>query len=222
MKTNTLIFIAAFILLAFGAGMWSMRYHTQPASPQSLTLEQVLSIRELHLVKHTYQDLFFIHKQNNPTKAIRAIVQVPVEVTAYLNLKDIQLIRQGDSLKRIVLPHAQLRIPTYHVNQMIVRETRGWQLHVGRDLYPTVSQYWQQVIAERTSRVETLAMSQRILVQAETEVKEYLVGLLRTVGRPDIVISFVGEEEQPASHPTTIKPKSTLKEASMGLGFVPW
>lgn len=86
--------------LAVASFIAGMHYHRleQPASPQHLTLEQILSIRELHLVKHTYTDLFMLHKQNNPAKAIRAMVQVPVTVTAYLNLKDIELTKSGDSI----------------------------------------------------------------------------------------------------------------------------
>ena len=78
-------------------------------SPQQLTLEQVLYIKELHLVKHTYNDLFFLHKKNDKSKAIRAMVQVPVTITAYINLKEIRLVRQNDSIRQIILPHAYFR-----------------------------------------------------------------------------------------------------------------
>jgi hypothetical protein len=97
-------------------------------------LEQVLSIRELHLVKHTYNDLFFLHRKNDKAKAIRAIVRVPVVVTAHLNLKEIQLVKSGDSIKQIILPRAIVNEPQYHVEKMVLRETRTFPLYAGSDI----------------------------------------------------------------------------------------
>ncbi|HRG07045.1 MAG TPA: hypothetical protein PLJ08_00595 [Cyclobacteriaceae bacterium] len=59
---------------AFVAGMFYSRLEN-PRPIEQLTLEEILSIRELHLVKHTYTDLIFIHRHNNPAKAIRANCQ---------------------------------------------------------------------------------------------------------------------------------------------------
>ncbi len=112
MKTSN--YIPAFLFLC-GAALGILLYREfrkEPTvQPQQLTLEQILSIRELHLVKHTYNDLFYLHKKNNPAKAIRAIVQVPVTITAYLNLKDIEIISHGDSVQQIILPKATLSDP---------------------------------------------------------------------------------------------------------------
>src|SRR6185369_6945711 len=104
---KTIVLTIIIIVLAFAAGYF---YHkSAPApSPQQLTLEQILSIKELHLVKHTYTDLFFLHKKNDANKPIRAIVQVPVTITAFLNLKETKLTRENDSIKTIVLPRAKL------------------------------------------------------------------------------------------------------------------
>src|SRR5258706_10395163 len=200
---KTFIPILVIIVLAFAAGYF---YHksTPLPSPQQLTLEQILSIKELHLVKHTYTDLFFLHKKNNPNKPIRAIVQVPVTITAYLNLKEIQLVRENDSIKTIVLPHAKLNEPNYHVGQMIIRETRSLQVHVGKDLYPLVGEYIRERISERIDTLRKAAITYRILNQAETEGKEYIESLLIAVNRKDIKVIF----EQPNA--AMVKQNGTL------------
>ena len=186
MKTLPYLII---IFLAFAAGYF---YHKATPLPtqQQLTLEQILSIKELHLVKHTYNDLFFLHKKNNSNKPIRAVVQVPVTITGYLNLKEIQLVRENDSIKTIVLPHARLNEPNYHVDQMIVRETRSLQVHVGKDLYPLVGDYLKTRVAERIDTLRKAAITNRILLQAETEGKEYIESLLRAMNRKDILVTF--------------------------------
>jgi hypothetical protein len=191
MKTTAPIIVI--VLLAFAAGYF---YHksTPNPSPQQLTLEQILSIKELHLVKHTYTDLFFLHKKNNSNKPIRAIVQVPVTITAYLNLKEAQLIRENDSIKTIILPHAQLNEPNYHINQMIIRETRSLQVHVGKDMYPLVGDYLKTRIAERVDTLRKAAITFRILNQAETEGKEYIESLLNIISRKDIKVMFAKQK----------------------------
>lgn len=197
--------------LAVAAFIAGMHYHRfeQPASPQHLTLEQILSIRELHLVKHTYIDLFMLHKQNNPAKAIRAMVQVPVTVTAYLNLKDIDLIKSGDSIRQVILPRAILNEPIYHVGNMVVRETRSFQLHAGKDLYPEVVEYLSTTIATRIDTARYLAESNRILLQAEAEGQEYIAGVLQALGRSDIKVTF-NDEHHDAQVAAFLEAKRTI------------
>jgi hypothetical protein len=192
MKTFAITITIAAILIIFISGYFLGRTKVSVIAPQ-LTLEQILSIRELHLVKHTYNDLFFLHRNNDNRKPIRAIVNVPVVVTAYINLKEIELVRQGDSVKQIILPRAKINEPQYEVDKMIFRETRSFQLHAGKDLYPVIGNYLQSLITSRIDSVKKMAVAHRILVQAEVEGKEYIEGLLKVVGRSDIVVSIKGE-----------------------------
>jgi len=196
MKTSKYIPVFLFVCGAAIGILVYREFRKAPINdPHQLTLEQILSIRELHLVKHTYTDLFFLHRKNNPAKPIRAMVQVPVTITAYLNLKDIEVIRAGDSIRQIILPRARLNEPVYHINSMIIRETRSFQFHAGRDLYPLVGSYLGGLVATRMDTAKYLAETNRILIQAEAECKEYLEGLLHTLGRQDILVTF-GDEKK--------------------------
>lgn len=224
MKAFITILILGIVTAAFIAGMFYGRFKPSVHEPQQLTLEQILSIKELHLVKHTYNDLFFLHKHNDPTKAIRAIVQVPVVVTAYLDLKEIQLIKHGDTLRQIVLPRARLNDPIYQVNNMVIRETRSFQVHVGKDLYPQVGQYLQHVIATRVDTVRTMAVANRILAQAEEEGKEYVISLLRELGHTDIEVWFADQQNEVTRTKSTKPPFRNLsaKVDFMPFGVIPW
>lgn len=219
------------IVAAFLAGSWYGSVE-RTATPENLTLEQILSIRELHLVKHTYSDFFMLHKKNNPTKAVRAMVQVPVTVTAYLNLKDIELIYGGDTLHTIILPRAILQEPVYHVGQLVVWETRSFQVHAGQDLYPDVVEYLSASLATRNNTAQQLAKSNQILLQAEAEGKEYFENLLQTLGRTDIRLTFndATRDAQVAAYlDAKFKPlrpartKENLSKAStLPFGFLPF
>jgi hypothetical protein len=194
MNTLIKILIAAAFVCGTLLGIFLNPYfHSSAPTVQQLTLEQILSIKELHLVRHVYQDLFFLHKNNDPNKPIRAIAQVPVIVTAYINLKDIEVIHAHDSIKMVLLPHAQLSEPNYQIENMVIRETRSLQIHVGQDLYPRVGHYLSLTIADRMKAMRKIAEDNHIMLQAETEVKTYVETLLKAVGRTDVVVRFKEE-----------------------------
>ncbi len=230
MKTLAPTIAMLFVIAAFFGGLFFQR--KQPITAQKLTLEQILSIRELHLVKHTYHDLFFLHRNNDNNKAIRAVVEVPATITAYLNLKDIQLVYAGDTLTKVILPAAVLEEPAYLVNRMNILETRGFQLHAGKDLYPAVGSYLADAIRARMDSARNLAISNRILIQAEAEGKMYIESILMTLGRSDVKVTFNDEAKDRAAiaylealkknsdfHPTRSAPAAELE--TIALGFLP-
>jgi hypothetical protein len=231
MKPLTPILVLGLIVAAFLAGLF-YRQLKPVYSPQQLTLEQIISIRELHLVNHTYHDLFFLHRNNDVRKPIRAMVQMPVTITAYLNLKEVEMEYHGDTLRKIILPAAVLKDPIYHTNQLTVRETRGFQLHAGKDLYPGVTTMMSKVINARMDTARNLALSNHILIQAEAEGKEYLESLLRTMGHPNVIVTFREEAKdkevtaylQAQSKNTfrnTSRPTRENAEKILSLGFLP-
>ncbi len=186
MKTQAITGITA-LTTGLLAGILLFRDNPPPPSPlQQLTLEEILSIKELHLVKHTYTDLLFLHKDNNPAKPIRAIAQVPVTVTAYLNLKEVEIIKRNDTLREVILPRAQLNTPNYEVNHMTVRETKAFQIHAGKDHYPLVGRYLQAVVATRIDSLRQSALTLKILKQAEDEAVAYVQQWLLILNRPDV------------------------------------
>jgi Protein of unknown function (DUF4230) len=227
--------IAVIALLAcgiLGGAFQYKQFATNKSSVQQLKLEQILSIKELHLGKHTYQDLFFIHKNNNTDKAIRAIAQVRVAITAYINLKEIKLIKEHDSIRQIILPRALLNAPHYQLENMTIRETRAFQIHIGKDLYAPVGSYLQAIIKERTGTVRNHAIANRILIQAETEGKAYIEQLLSAVGRTDIKVFFAVEAmtrsienttvemEKPSIKPSNDKNLQAASVESIAFGFL--
>jgi hypothetical protein len=167
-------------------------------SPAQLRLEEILSIKELHLVRHRYTDLFYLHRKGHPDKAVRAVVQVPVSITAFIDLRHIRLVKSNDSIRAIILPKAVLELPHYEIEKMTITKTRSFQLHAGRDLYPDVSTYLQKTMTARRDSISTIAMENHILVQAETEARVYVESLLKALGRQEITVTISDTLSAPA------------------------
>lgn len=196
MKTRIFIFV---MILVLGATLGIVGYRSLwpelKTAEGKIALEEILSIKELHLVRHTYRDLFYLHRQNDPHKAIRAIVEVPVSVTAFINLKDIRIVRHNDTIRTVILPQAKLYPAVYDLDRMTIRKTRSFQLHIGRDLYPEVSDYLKNTLVQRLDSMATVATRNQILEQAEAEGKEYIETILKGVGRGDVMVTFGNTEK---------------------------
>jgi hypothetical protein len=116
-------------------------------------------------------------------------------VTAFLNLKDTKLVYLHDTLQRVVLPHAILNEPVCDIKNMTIRETRGFQLHVGKDLYPQVGRYLSAAIQTQLDSTRHRAISHQILIQAEAEGKEYIESILLSLGHAGVVVTFNDENK---------------------------
>lgn len=179
------------LLLGTALGTWIACFRTSAGRDASAArLEEILVIKELHLVRHHYTDIFLFHRQNDKSKSVRAIAKVPATITAFLDLRQAKWIKRNDSIKEVQLPHAQLDEPNYKLDQMIVEQTRSLQIHIGNDLYPRISQYLSRIVAERADTIRQLAINNNILLQAETEGKQYLEELLEGIGRKDVNVTF--------------------------------
>jgi hypothetical protein len=155
---------------------------------------------------------------------------VPVIVTAYIDLKEMKLIKHGDSLREVILPRARLNEPQYQVEKMTVRETRSMMVHVGKDMYPQVAHYVQVTLHERVELIKQMAVTNRILIQAEEEGKEYIEKLLHQLGCGNVEVKFVNEGKEiiPESKPKAVKQvqsnRAKLASAveSIPFGFLPF
>ncbi|MEM6736680.1 MAG: DUF4230 domain-containing protein [Bacteroidota bacterium] len=177
-KTLLIIVLVLSLLSGSIAGIWIYKKFFERQKSDRATLEKVLKIKELHLVQHVYEDLFFLHRKNNPNKAVRAIAQVPVKLNAFIDLDKALIIRQGDSIHQIKLPMAQLDEPNYMIDKMIVKSVKNFQFHIGTDLYGGVLNYVQQIVEERKESIKQKAIRRDILTQTENEAIAYFKSIL--------------------------------------------
>jgi hypothetical protein len=189
MKTRHYI-IPGILSALLAVALWHTQGKSPKPSPSVLHLEEILSIKELHLVKYSYNDLFYIHRRNNSDKPVRAIAHVPVSVTSYINLKEISIEKVNDTIRRVVLPAARMQDPVYSLDKMRVTKTRSFQLHAGADQYPEVVRYLSQILVTRKDSVRALALRNNILEQAEAEGKDYIENLLVVAGYRNVEVTF--------------------------------
>ena len=189
-KSTSAIIIAVLAGAVVIANLY-FTFRTKFSEPVAgMKLEEVISVKELHLVKHHYNDQFYLHRKNNAEKAVRAIADIPVTVTAYIDLKAVKVVRSNDSIKQIILPRAKMIEPQYHISELQVKKTRSFIFYAGKDLYPEVANYLKDNLALRAAVIRERAVSNNIILQAETEAKLYVESLLRATGHPNVAVVY--------------------------------
>lgn len=149
------------------------------------------------------------------------MVQVPVTITAYINLKEMRYEMNGDTVVGIILPRARMQIPHYHLDSMMIHQTRAYQVHLGKDLYPQVTRYLRTQISSRIDSIRSIAKSNHILTQTETEGKVWIEWFLNSIGRGEIRVWFESEVKSNQSFMPQ-PPQRNLRRHGPGNYHIQW
>lgn len=153
----------------------------------------------LHLIKHLYQDYCLIHRKNDTRKAVKAIAIIPVEISAYIDLKTMEIQMEGDSVKTIVLPPPKIDDPNYRVDSMKVIEVRSSFMHLGGDLYTKVTEQIRDIVQRRKADLLQTSVKNNIIGQTKIEARNYIQDLLQSLqwGYVDVVFADSGSPSPP-------------------------
>lgn len=174
------------IWLVFG----SAKDKTKPEG--RIHLHEITEIKELHLVKHRYSDLFFLHKKNNLEKPIVAIVQIPVTITAHVDLRGIIISKKFKEEMVVLLPKAKVNQPIYEIEKMNIRETGNFSIQVGTRHYPLVAESIRDQINHRKDSLINIAVVNKIIEQTETGAKSWVENFLKSAGHKNVTVKISG------------------------------
>lgn len=208
---NTLIIIGLTLVVGIFIGIFIHKKITKPKpnSNDIAKFEEIIKVKELHLINHRYQDLSFIHKKNDPNKSIRAIALVPVVVSSYIDLSQIEIIMKNDSLFGIVLPEPKLNDPNYQIDKMEVKKVRNFQIYVGKDLYTEILNYIKDIAIRRKEAILKLSIENGIIDETKEDARAYISSLLKGLGLNDVPVTF--KKKSPKKDTVSIELKSIDK-----------
>lgn len=163
MKTGLLIALSCLLIGALISFAF-FRNNTIKYVDASINITEIRKIKQLHLVKHVYEDVILMHKGDDTTKTIQAIITVPVEISGYVDLEKCSL----DSLsKELVVPAPQLTEPQYstpnarHVRRVFSGKPADY-----------INRYAKMLTARKTLIVER-AKANKILENTREECENY-------------------------------------------------
>ena len=204
---KTFIIIGLTLVIGVVGGIFIQKKITKPNSKIAITMfEEIIKVKELHLIKHKYQDLSFIHKKNDPDKTLRAIAIIPVVVSSYIDLNDIEINKKNDSIIGIVLPEPQLEDPNFKTDKMEVKSVRDFQIYMGKDLHSEVLKYFRENTIRRKEAIIKLSIDNGIINETKEDAAEYIYSLMKGLGLNQVPVIF--KDELPIKDTVSVELKS--------------
>lgn len=208
-KTLSVIFIVLSLAGGIIGGMTIQKRFLKDKPNDLAVFKEIVRVRELHLMNYTYQDIFFLHKNNDQNKQIKAISIVPVEVSAYINLKEIQLNYHNDTLVEIRLPEPVIKEPNYMFDNMTIKNVSSFQIYIGKNLYVEVAKHISEIMARRKYKIEQIATAQGIIENTKTEATLYIESILKGLNLFCVPIRFIEKHNEAAE--ASVLPKINTK-----------
>ncbi len=192
-KTVTIVLLS--LALGIIGGVLIHKRFVKPNSNDIAKFKEIIKIKELHLLKHTYQDLTFIHRKNDTSKSLKAVATVPVNISAFIDLTKMQIKYCSDTISKILLPSPQMTDPNYQIDKMEVKRIKSFQLHIGKDLYSEVLNYLKDIVNRRKKAIIQLSVKNGIIKETKESAKEYITSLLKGFTLKPVPIEFLQEED---------------------------
>ncbi len=192
-KTLTIVLLS--LALGILAGIIIHKRFFKPNSNDIAKFKEIIKIKELHLLKHTYQDLTFIHRKNDTSKSLKAVATVPVNVSAFIDLTQMQIKYSNDTISKIILPMPQLTDPNYQIDKMEVKRVKSFQIHIGKDLYAEVLTFLKDIVSRRKKAIIQLSLNNGIVNETQKGAREYITSLLKGLNIPPVPIEFDQEKD---------------------------
>lgn len=160
----------------------------------NLTLNKVYEIKKiknLHLVKHTIQNILFLHKENNPEKSVHAVVKTKCIVSCYINLEEAEFIKENDMLVKIILPEPALADPFFDINGLEVGKVSevNFTWFKNNAAVSWLNDFKSLLVQEKEKSKKT-AINNGILDDAKQQAIAYVNGIMNVTGNKDVLIEF--------------------------------
>jgi hypothetical protein len=172
MKTS-LIIGSVFLILGGVISYFVFRSDKVKYVDASIDITGIRKIKHLHLVDHFYEDVIFLHKNDDTLKPIQAIITVPVQVTGYVDLEKCEI----DTIKKeLRVPLPELTEPKYDTPHA---------RHVRRVFFGKPADYitrYANLLKVRKSMIIAKAKANNIVENTKSECEAYFQRLFQSLG----------------------------------------
>ena len=165
------------LLIAVG-GFFALKHLFKPKKPNGLeSFKDVVYMRKLHLIEYHYNDMIFLHKDNNANKRLLYLVKYPVSISASLDLKEMKI----DTISKVIsLPSPILNNPILRVEseEAEFKEVRDGFIISFKGVRKDLLNTFHEQLQSASERIKYEAIRRGILKQSKTEAKKFIKDLL--------------------------------------------
>ncbi|MGM0579342.1 MAG: hypothetical protein ACQETL_01590 [Bacteroidota bacterium] len=104
MKKHLLTALIAGLILVPLAIWATSKFHHPRKYLEEAQVKEVILQQDFHGAKVVLNDVYFVHRRNKPNRPIIAYYEIPVEISAFVDLKDMVVRSDNDQNITILLP----------------------------------------------------------------------------------------------------------------------
>jgi len=195
MKSHLLTaFIVAVIVVPLA--IWgTSKFHHPRKYLEEAQVKEVILQQDFHGAKVVLNDVYFVHRRNKPNRPIIAYYEIPVEISAFVDLEQMVVSSDGNQNITILLPDPKLDDPNFKWNQAEFESLRVLDLGITlfENRMEAAMKEIKEIEAERKDKITQAAINSGILELTKLQLSEVFEAIFLPLDQ-EVSIRFAGDE----------------------------
>ena len=190
---NFITVLAALFVLGIGglAGVYVYKkWFAEP--PVSFSAESIKDISEFHTLKYNSTFNYYYYKNDNPTRTIQAIVEIPVNTSFYFDLDSSELLWEEGKLKSITIPDPVLRPLDFEIQNARNIPTNIFGIRIGRNIEAKIFNALPEICNRNIENVKKRILVLGLHERAKENFSVFLKGWVKNFQEEPFELDFVG------------------------------
>jgi len=159
-------------------------------------VKEVILQQDFHGAKVVLNDVYFVHRRNKPNRPIIAYYEIPVEISAFVDLQDMVVSSDDNQNIEILLPNPQLNEPNFQWDKAEFESLRMLDLDITlfENRMEAAMQEIKEIEAARKAKITEAALKSGILELTKLQLSEVFEAIFLPLDQ-EVSIRFEGDEE---------------------------
>ena len=158
-------------------------------------VKEVILQQDFHGAKVVLNDVYFVHRRNKPNRPIIAYYEIPVEISAFVDLEDMVVSSDGNQNITILLPDPKLDVPNFLWDKAEFESLRLLDLDITlfENRMEAAMQEIKEIEEARTEKITEAALKSGILELTKLQLSEVFQAIFLPLDQ-EVSIRFAGDE----------------------------
>lgn len=195
MKTHLLTGLIVALIVGPLAIWGTSQFHHPRKYLEESQVKEVILQQDFHGAKVVLNDVYFVHRRNKPNRPIIAYYEIPVEISAFVDLKEMVIESDENQNITILLPDPKLDVPNFKWDQAEFESLRVLDLDVTlfENRMEAAINEIKEIEAERKDKITQAALNSGILKLTKLQLADVLEAIFLPLDQ-EVSIRFAGDE----------------------------
>jgi hypothetical protein len=158
-------------------------------------VKEVILQQDFHGAKVVLNDVYFVHRRNKPNRPIIAYYEIPVEISAFVDLEQMVVSSDGNQNITILLPDPKLDVPNFLWDKAEFESLRLLDLDITlfENRMEAAMQEIKEIEEARTEKIMQTALKSGIIELTKLQLSEVFEAIFLPLDQ-EVSIRFASDE----------------------------